>query len=212
MRRSIGAALLAATLLSSSPSSGRATGNPLQDPSLEMTRDKDRRSPSVKPIATFEDGNPFSGGVVVEAGAPEGRKALRIDRSYASLDRPQDWVGYDFLKAELDSAAAVPMDLAIEVRDTATRDYWTRVNYTTVVPPGRSTLIIPVKQLYVGEKARPGRMLDLAHITRLKSSSSTRNPRARCCWITSGWSATTRPRGSAFPVSTPSTSAPARAR
>ena len=28
------------------------------------------------------------------------------------------------------------MELSIEVRDAATRDYWTRVNYTTVVPPG----------------------------------------------------------------------------
>ncbi len=167
MRRSIGAALLAVTLLSSSSLLGRAPGNLLQDPSSEMTKDKDRRSPPVKPIATFEDDNPFSGGVLVEAGCAEGRKALRIDRSYASLERPQDWVGYDFLKAELDSAASVPMNLSIEVRDTATRDYWTRVNYTTVVPPGRSTLTIPVKQLYVGEKARPGRMLDLAHITRL---------------------------------------------
>ena len=46
-------------------------------------------------------------------------------------------------------------------------DYWTRVNYSTVVPPGKSTLIIPVKQLYVGEKSRPGRMLILSGITRL---------------------------------------------
>ena len=60
-----------------------------------------------------------------------------------------------------------PLDLYVEIRDAATRDYWTRVNYSTVVPSGKSTLVIPIKQLYVGEKARPGRMLDLAHITRL---------------------------------------------
>ena len=35
------------------------------------------------------------------------------------------------------------------------------------MPPGRSTLIIPVKQLYVGEKSRPGRTLRLDKITRL---------------------------------------------
>src|SRR5581483_3351534 len=34
------------------------------------------------------------------------------------------------------------------------------------LPPGRSTLIVPT-DLYVGEKARPGRALDLANITRL---------------------------------------------
>ena len=33
-----------------------------------------RRSPPVKPIATFEDGNPFSGGVVVEGRAPKGAR------------------------------------------------------------------------------------------------------------------------------------------
>ena len=31
----------------------------------------------------------------------DGRKSLRLDRSYASLDEPQDWLGYDFLKADL---------------------------------------------------------------------------------------------------------------
>ena len=99
--------------------------------------------------------------------ASEGRKSLRIDKSYVSLDQAQDWVGYDFLKADLFTDARKPMNLDVEIRDTATRDYWTRVNYTTVVPPGKSTLIIPVKQLYVGEKSRPGRMLILSGITRL---------------------------------------------
>ena len=56
-----------------------------------------------------------------------------------SMDQPQDWLGYDLLKADIDSEATVPMDLYVEIRDTGTRDYWTRVNYVTVVPPGRST-------------------------------------------------------------------------
>ena len=38
--------------------------------------------------------------------------------------------------------------LRVEVRDEGTRDYWTRVNYSTVVPPGKSTLIIPVKPTF----------------------------------------------------------------
>ena len=81
--------------------------------------------------------------------------------------RPQDWTGYDYLKADLYTDAKDPLELYVEIRDTATRDYWTRVNYQTVVPPGASTLVIPVKQLYVGEKSRPGRMLILSGITRL---------------------------------------------
>ncbi len=107
---------------------------------------------------------------------PEGRKALRIDRSYVSMELAQNWIGYDYLEADLDSDAKEPMNLDIEIRDAGTRDYWTRVNYTTVVPPGRSTLIIPVKQLYVGEKSRPGRMLTLDKITRLVFSIGDKPP------------------------------------
>jgi hypothetical protein len=103
----------------------------------------------------------------VSAHAADGGKALRVDKSYISLDRPQDWQGFDFLKADLYTAAKKPLDLSVEIRDAGTRDYWTRVNYTTVVPAGESTLVIPLKQLYVGEKSRPGRMLDLGNVTRL---------------------------------------------
>lgn len=123
--------------------------------------------PAVKALATFEDRNPFSGGTVVTAHAAQGRNALRLDGGYASLDQPQNWLGYDFLKADLFTEANKPLDLYVEVRDEGTKDYWTRVNYNTVVPPGKSTLVVPIKQLYVGEKSRPGRMLDLGRITRL---------------------------------------------
>ncbi len=123
--------------------------------------------PPIKLIASFEDKSPFEGGVVVEEHATEGRKSLRIDKSYASMDRSQDWTGYDFLKADLYTDAEEPMLLYVEIRDTGTRDYWTRVNYQTVVPPGPSTLIIPLGQLYVGEKSRPGRMLNLGGIVKL---------------------------------------------
>jgi hypothetical protein len=123
--------------------------------------------PTVKTITSFEDGNPFSSGVVIAQHATAGRVALRIDRSYVSLDQPQDWLGFDFLKADLFTASSRPINLDVEIRDTGTRDYWTRVNYTTVVPPGQSTLIIPVKQLYVGEKSKPGRMLNTSGIARM---------------------------------------------
>ena len=84
------------------------------------------------------------------------------------------------------------MNLDIEIRDAGTRDYWTRVNYATVVPPGRSTLIIPLKQLYVGEKSRPGRMLILGKITRLVFSIGDK-PAAPFFWTMCASSATTRP-------------------
>jgi len=128
----------------------------IEDPSFER----------VKRITSFEDRNPFEGGVVVTDHATDGQQALRVDRSYAVMDGMQDWTGYDTLKADLYTDAKAPLALTIEIRDTATRGYWTRVNYTTVVPPGASTLVLPVTQLYVGEKSRPGRMLILDGINR----------------------------------------------
>jgi hypothetical protein len=122
--------------------------------------------PPVKLITSFEDGNPFAGGTVVAAHATHGSRALRVDRGYVRMDAAQNWAGYDYLKADVVTDAERPLNLTVEVHDRETRDYWTRVNYTTVVPPGASTLVIPTA-LYVGEKARPGRALLLEGITRL---------------------------------------------
>ena len=57
--------------------------------------------PPVKRITSFEDKHPFSGGAVVEKHASDGKKALRIDKSYVVMDGPQDWSSYDYLKADL---------------------------------------------------------------------------------------------------------------
>ena len=127
----------------------------------------DSSVPALKAITSFEEKNPFEGGTVVPEHATDGTRALRIDKSYAIMDGPQDWSGYDYLKADLYTAAKEPLQLYIEIHDAATKDYWTRVNYDTVVPPGQSTLVLPVKQLYVGEKSRPGRRLLLSAVNRL---------------------------------------------
>ena len=122
--------------------------------------------PPIKVITSFEEGNPFGGGAVVEQHATDGKKALRIDQGFVAMDAPQNWAGYDYLKADVYTDAKDPQQLSVEVRDKESRDYWTRVNYTTVVPPGASTLIIPTS-LYVGEKSRPGRPLVKEAVTRL---------------------------------------------
>ena len=137
-----------------------ACGSPLRAAQKTVAGEAIRR------IASFEDKNPFGGGTVVARHATEGERALRIDRSYVSMEAPQDWTGYDYVKADVHTDAKGPLQVYFEVRDAATRDYWTRVNYTTVVPPGSSTLIIPTS-LYVGEKSRPGRPLMLGSITRM---------------------------------------------
>jgi hypothetical protein len=124
--------------------------------------------PAVKPITSFEQGNPFDeGGVVVAAHATDGVKALRIDKDYALMRAAQNWAGYDYLKVDTYVESARPVPVTVEIHDTATEGYWTRVNYNTVVPPGASTLVLSLRQLYVGEKSRPGRYLNLSGITRL---------------------------------------------
>jgi hypothetical protein len=123
--------------------------------------------PPVKSITSFEQDNPFNGGVVVSTHATDGVKALRIDRSFVAMMSPQDWSGYDYLKIDTYTDAQEALPLTIEIQDKDTKDYWTRVNYNAVAPPGQSTLILPLKGLYVGEKGRPGRNLILDGITRL---------------------------------------------
>ena len=142
---------------------------------LELKK-KAATGPPVRLITSFEGKNPFGSGTVVADHATDGAKALRIDRSYASMDGAQDWIGYDYLKADLHTDAKEPVQLYVEIRDTATTGYWTRVNYTTVVPPGRSTFVLPIKRLYVGEKSRPGRMLILNGIRRLVFSIGNKPP------------------------------------
>jgi hypothetical protein len=136
------------------------------------------QTPPVKPLADFENGTPAPfegsepGAVGAEAAhATKGKYALRLQKGYASWQGAQDWTGYDFFKADAYNAGDAPVSLYIEIRDQATKDYWTRVNYTTVLPPGASTLILPT-DLYVGEKSRPGRPLDKANITRFVLSIS----------------------------------------
>ncbi|MCL2641719.1 MAG: hypothetical protein FWD53_12795, partial [Phycisphaerales bacterium] len=45
-----------------------------------------------------------------------------------------------------------------------TKEYWTRVNYNVMVPPGKSTVTMPT-DMYVGEKSRPGRPLLKERVT-----------------------------------------------
>ena len=64
-------------------------------------RQGEAAGPPVKLITSFEDRNPFDGGTVVAEHATDGTKALRIDRGYAAMDAPQNWTGYDYLKADV---------------------------------------------------------------------------------------------------------------
>jgi len=121
--------------------------------------------PPVKVIADFENGktDPFTGGTVLQSHASRGRFALAAKQAF-SLNKPQDWSGYDEFRFDVFNPSDTPVPLLVEIRDTLTRGYWSRVNYDTVAPPGRSTITIPTS-IYVGEKSRPGRSLLKSAIT-----------------------------------------------
>ncbi|MFQ5809473.1 MAG: hypothetical protein ACE5JM_07630, partial [Armatimonadota bacterium] len=121
-------------------------------------------------FADFEDGTkaPFTQGEAVEEHAISGRYSLRLDESWTTIETPtqyQDWTEHDYVHFDVFNPNDRPAGLYIEVRDSQTRDYWTRVNLNSVAPPGQSTITIPTA-LYVGEKSRPGRALIRDQITR----------------------------------------------
>lgn len=118
-------------------------------------------------LADFEPGSeqPFQGGVVERQPALEGEGALRVDGGSVVLERAMDWSGYDVLQVDVFHPGTAPVTLWLEVRDAETKGYWTRVNLTTLVPPGRSVVSVPTS-LYVGEKSRPGRSLLKDRVTR----------------------------------------------
>ena len=72
-------------------------------------------------ITSFEDRNPFDSGVVVAEHATDGKKVLRIDHGYTALNGPQNWAGYDALKADVYTDAKEPMELSVEISDRESR-------------------------------------------------------------------------------------------
>jgi len=138
---------------------------------------KEYDSPPEIVFADFEDGTaaPFDAGVA-EAGNPiDGKGSLRVEKEYASMNTRQDWSEHDYVHFDTFNPHDDPVQVYVEVRDSATRGYWTRVNYVTVVPPGKGTVTFPTAQ-YVGEKSRPGRPLIRSEITRFVVSVGDRGP------------------------------------
>ncbi len=122
----------------------------------------------------------------------------------------QDWSGYDYLKADVFTEAQRPVNLYVEIRDQQTRDYWTRVNYEHASSRrGRSTLVLPLDQLYVGEKARPGPQADGQAASRAGAGHRAKARPRRSTSTTCGWSGTNRPPRCSSTACTPSISGPA---
>lgn len=85
---------------------------------------------------------------------------------------PADWSRWSYLTVEVLNPARNPVDFYIEIRDKASVDYWSRVNWYAVVPPGTSTFTMPI-DVEVGEKSQitVRRNLDLRGVTRLALSN-----------------------------------------
>lgn len=81
---------------------------------------------------------------------------------------PTDWSAYDYLDIKLKNPLPDTTDGYVEIRDTQTTGYWSRVNWYTSYLPGEQTIRIPL-QIFVGEKSviKERRRLDTAHITKL---------------------------------------------
>ena len=89
-----------------------------------------------------------------------------------SAATPADWSHWSYLEIEVYNPSCQPVSFVVEIRDTATVDYWSRVNWYSVVPPGRANFTMPIVT-DVGEKSQIGtrRKLDLTAVTRLALSN-----------------------------------------
>jgi hypothetical protein len=149
----------------------------------ELAREPKRTytTPETVVFADFEDGTraPFNAGEVVKEHAASGGFSLRLDEGHTDIttrtEPYQNWAEHTHVKFDVFNPQRTPAALYVEVRDTATAGYWTRVNINTVAPPGKSTVTIPTA-LYVGEKARPGRGLLRDKVTRFVVSVGKDGP------------------------------------
>ena len=133
---------------------------------LPDTKDKKDRA-AVEVIADFENGKDdgFQGGTLVEDFSLQGRYCLSSDKAI-TLKKSQDWSKHDRFRIDVFNPGETTSPVYVEIQDEFTNSYWTRVNYNTVVPPGKTTITLAT-DLYVGEKARPGRPLLRDKISKL---------------------------------------------
>ncbi len=144
---------------------------------LGKSAEREYSSPPEFVFADFEDGtiSPFAEGVLEVDNPIGGTASLRVEKGYSATISHQDWSEHDYVHFDTFNPHDDPVQVYVEVRDSATRGYWTRVNYMTVMPPGKGTVTFPTVQ-YVGEKSRPGRPLIRSEITRFVVSIGNNGP------------------------------------
>eukprot|EP00041_Stephanoeca_diplocostata_P029927 m.893236 g.893236 ORF g.893236 m.893236 type:complete len:1699 (+) comp23658_c0_seq4:664-5760(+) len=131
---------------------------------------------SPQTLATFDVGDPMPFGLgtrnVYTTTSVFATRAVRLNDSYldaySSTGLASNWSQYDMLKVDVYNPAVDAVRFYVEIRDVYSTDYWSRVNWYTAAPPGRSTVVVPLR-IFVGEKSitKEKRRLFLHAITRL---------------------------------------------
>lgn len=99
-----------------------------------------------------------------------GSSALQIEfggGEYPGISRelpPDDWTGFEALRADLFSAAETPLHYCIRIDDAASTDYGSRYNGDFVLAPGANRIDLPLTGLRTGDGKRD---LDLKRVRRL---------------------------------------------
>ncbi len=84
-------------------------------------------------------------------------------KSYYTWTSPRDWSDSESVSLDLENVSTESFSLSVEIRDSESRDYWSRSNLSFNLRPGRQIITFPTR-LYAGESLRPGRVLDSRNI------------------------------------------------
>jgi hypothetical protein len=82
------------------------------------------------------------GGAASLKNTPDGERAVYLEKGWAEVERVNgkmmDWSEHDLIHIDVYNPTDAPRDTYVEVRDSKTADYYSRVNYYGVAPPGRA--------------------------------------------------------------------------
>lgn len=142
-----------------------------------VDKSSDNEAAYVKLLASFEDGQmtPFtssesSASVVETPFATNGKKALKMTKGKLSWTNiNQNWADYDFFMMDACLDGEDPMNITIELLDKDTESYYTTVNYSSVLKPGKNTFKVAL-MTKVESRSRPGRRFQNEAITQVNFS------------------------------------------
>jgi hypothetical protein len=85
--------------------------------------------------------------------------ALLWKSGYVGWTVKKNWSGYSSLLFHFINPGKKTISANLEIRDSHSSDYWSRVNHEMTIVPGDSSIRVPLSQL-VGDSSRQGRSLD----------------------------------------------------